>query len=209
MNTIKINNQLKQWGYTFLVCIISALSSIEPSVAQSNAEPPEFPAVAQDRPRSRQPNSSPFNPPTLPSEQFPPLPPPQPLPQPPIEQQLPPPDQLIPQPQPSQPLTPGDIPGTIRVQRFEIVGSTIFTPEELSAVTAPYVGRDLSFAQLLQVRSDITQIYVDQGYITSGAVIPPQTIEDGVVTIQVVEGRLETINAQVHDGSIPATFVVG
>lgn len=194
MNTIKINKQLKHWGYTSLVCIISALSSIEPSVAQSNVEPLEFPAVAQERPRSSQRNSSPFNPPTPPSEQFPPLPLPQPLPQPPLEEQLPPPEQLIPQPQPSQPLTPGDIPGTIRVQRFEVVGSTVFTPAELAAVTAPYVGRNLSFAELLQMRSAITQLYVDQGYITSGAVIPPQTIEDGVVTIQVVEGRLEDIN---------------
>jgi hemolysin activation/secretion protein len=89
---------------------------------------------------------------------------------------------------------PGDIPGTIRVERFEVLGSTVFTSEELAAVTDAFVERDLSFADLLQVRSAITQLYVDQGYVTSGAVIPPQTIEDGVVTIQVVEGNLTEVN---------------
>jgi hemolysin activation/secretion protein len=198
MNTKQINKRLWQEGCWLLPCMIIFLNSIEPSCAQTRIEsfeaPSIAPSVAQDRPRSRQPNSAPFNPPTLPSEEFPPLPSPQPLPQPPIEDQLPPPDQLLPQPQPSQPLTPGDIPSTIRVQRFEVVGSTVFTPEELAAVTDPYVGQALSFAELLQVRSAITQLYVDQGYITSGAVIPPQTIAEGVVTIQVVEGRLDAIN---------------
>jgi hemolysin activation/secretion protein len=53
------------------------------------------------------------------------------------------------------------------------------------------------FAELLQVRSAITQRYVDQGYVTSGAFIPSgQLIEGGVVTIQVVEGKLAEIQVK-------------
>lgn len=130
-----------------------------------------------------------------PSETPPPITPPEPIPVPPLEEdQLPPPEELIPQPQPDLPLEPGDIPARIRVDRFDVVGSTVFSPEELATVTNPFVGRELSFAELLQVRSAITQLYVDRGYITSGAVIPPQTIEDGVVIVQVIEGRLTEIN---------------
>jgi hemolysin activation/secretion protein len=86
------------------------------------------------------------------------------------------------------------VPATIYVDRFNIEGSTVFTPAQLAAVTAPYEKRNLSFAELLQARSAVTQLYVDRGYITSGAFIPPQTLEGGVVTIQVVEGSLESIN---------------
>jgi len=39
----------------------------------------------------------------------------------------------------------------------------------------------------------VAQLYIDQGYITSGALIPPQTFRGGVVRIQVVEGRVEVI----------------
>ena len=112
----------------------------------------------------------------------PPLPPPEDLLQPPIRT-----------PTPSQPL-PGKVPETIIVKRFEVVGSTVFGPERLAKVLAPFTQKPISFAEVFQARSAITQLYIDQGYITSGAYIPPQTFQGGVVRIHVVEGRLENIN---------------
>ncbi|HEY9629054.1 MAG TPA: ShlB/FhaC/HecB family hemolysin secretion/activation protein [Coleofasciculaceae cyanobacterium] len=122
--------------------------------------------------------------PTLPERPLPPLPPPE--------------DLLPPQPTADPEATPepesGEVPATIYVERFQVEGSTVFSTEDLAPVTAPFEKRDLSFAELLQVRSLITQLYVDQGYVTSGAYIPPQTLENGIVTIQVIEGSLEDIN---------------
>lgn len=114
--------------------------------------------------------------------------------------QLPPPDELLQPPgsTPQSPSIPGDVPDTIYVERFVINGSTVFSVEELAAVTEEFEQRDLSFAQLLQARSAVTQLYVDNGYITSGAFIPPQTLDEGVVTIQVLEGTLEEINVEVE-----------
>jgi hemolysin activation/secretion protein len=115
---------------------------------------------------------------------------------------LPPPEQLL-NPSPSTPQSPEPIPEkvpeTIRVKRFEFTGNTAISDEELRAATEKFIGRDISFAELFQARSIVTQFYVDRGYITSGALIPPQTLQgedaDGVVvTIQVVEGGLEAIN---------------
>jgi hemolysin activation/secretion protein len=117
----------------------------------------------------------------------------QPLPEQPLPQ-LPPPEELLPPPQtPATPAEP-DVPATILVNGFEVVGSTVFTTEDFARVTASFTGRSLSFAELLQARSAITQLYVDQGYVTSGAFIPPQTLEGGIVKIQVVEGSLTEIN---------------
>jgi hemolysin activation/secretion protein len=120
-----------------------------------------------------------------------PLPEAQPLPV------LPPPDQLlpIPSPTPTQPeVTPETISTTLVVERFEFVGNTVFSALELAKVTAPYTNRQISFTELLQVRSEITKLYVNQGYVTSGAIIPTQTIKNGVVVVQLVEGSLEKIN---------------
>lgn len=80
------------------------------------------------------------------------------------------------------------------MKRFEVVGSTVFSTADLDQVLAPFTNRSLSFAELFQARSAVTQLYIERGYITSGALIPPQTIQDGVVKIQVVEGVLEAIN---------------
>ncbi|MFS0517647.1 ShlB/FhaC/HecB family hemolysin secretion/activation protein [Nostoc sp. UIC 10607] len=132
------------------------------------------------------------------------LPPPQdvqppslsPPPSPELPQPLPPPAELfppsVPTPKPEEPL-PGNFPQTIVVERFEVIGSTVFSPEELALATAEFTKRPISLTEVYQARSKITDLYVQNGYITSGAYIPPQTIQSGVVKIQVVEGKLEDI----------------
>ncbi|OYE05044.1 hemolysin activation/secretion protein [Nostoc sp. 'Peltigera membranacea cyanobiont' 232] len=79
------------------------------------------------------------------------------------------------------------------VERFEVLGSTVFSPKELAKATAEFTKRPISLTEVYQARSKITDLYVRNGYITSGAYIPPQTIQSGVVKIQVVEGKLEDI----------------
>ncbi|MGK7927857.1 MAG: ShlB/FhaC/HecB family hemolysin secretion/activation protein, partial [Spirulina sp.] len=118
--------------------------------------------------------------PPLPEETLPILPPPEELLAPSQQQGIP--DEELP-----------ETPATFFVERFEVVGSTVFKPEELIEITAPFAGSELTFAEVLQVRADITQLYIDRGYISSGAIIPPQNIADGTVVIQVVEGSLEEI----------------
>ncbi len=126
------------------------------------------------------------------------IPPSQPTPQPPATTQpLPPPEQLL--TPPSVTPQPGEapessVPGTLTVKSFEFTGNTVISSQELATVTAPFTNRPISFAELLQARSAVTQLYIDKGYVTSGALIPTQTLTEGVVTIQVVEGSLESIN---------------
>ena len=86
------------------------------------------------------------------------------------------------------------IPKSVTIEVFEIVGSTVFSQEELQKVVRPFLGRPLSFAELFQVRSAITKLYTDNGYINSGAYIPEQEINSGKLTIQILEGELEAIN---------------
>jgi hemolysin activation/secretion protein len=89
--------------------------------------------------------------------------------------------------------TPDDSNAKFSVSRIEVVGSTVFTPEQFAVITNPFIGRELSFTELLQVKDAITKFYTDQGYVTTGAVITPQTVEVGVIKIQVIEGSLEEI----------------
>jgi hemolysin activation/secretion protein len=138
------------------------------------------------------------------SPQVPPTPPPQDI-VPPTDQTplqtptpapLPPPEELLSPsqtPPPPQPI-PGKVPEKITVERFEVIGSTVFSPQELDRVLASFTKRPISFNELFQARSAVTQLYIDRGYITSGALIPPQTLSGGVVKIQVVEGSLEEIS---------------
>lgn len=79
------------------------------------------------------------------------------------------------------------------VRRFELTGNTVFTAEELAVVTAPYQNRTLSAEEVQEARRQLTLYYVERGYLNSGAIIPDQQVKDGVVHIQIIEGRLSEV----------------
>ncbi|MBN4003536.1 ShlB/FhaC/HecB family hemolysin secretion/activation protein [Nostoc sp. LPT] len=121
---------------------------------------------------------------------------PSPPPSPEVPQPLPPPAELFPPSAPTPTLEEppsGNFPQTIVVERFEVIGSTVFSAQQLAQATAEFTKRPISQTELFQARSKITELYVKNGYITSGALIPPQKIQSGVVKIQVIEGKLEDI----------------
>lgn len=132
---------------------------------------------------------------------LPELPPPQDV-QPPSPRQslpsprprLPPPSELL---KPSKP-TPSDeqfpaIEQIFVVEQFEITGNTVFSVEKLTELLKEFTNKPINFEKLLEARSKITQFYIDEGYVTSGAYIPEQTLTDGIVQIEIIEGQLEDI----------------
>lgn len=111
---------------------------------------------------------------------------------------------------PTAPPTPEevlDVPGTITVRQFEFVGNTAFSQAELSQIVSEFVGKPVTFAQLIQAANKVTELYVQRGYITSGAYIPRQEIEAGIVKIQVLEGSLEEIEVNIAKGRLNPDYV--
>ncbi|MEM6252506.1 MAG: ShlB/FhaC/HecB family hemolysin secretion/activation protein [Cyanobacteria bacterium P01_D01_bin.156] len=98
--------------------------------------------------------------------------------------------------------SPSDIPAeiipeptgpTVTVQGFEVSGSTVFDTSDFDAVLSPLVGQASGIDELRQAADAITQLYLNQGYITSRAVLPNQPVTDGIIRLQVIEGSLEEI----------------
>jgi hemolysin activation/secretion protein len=58
---------------------------------------------------------------------------------------------------------------------------------------ADYVGKGVSSEDLESIRLALTRLYVSAGYINCGAVLPDQTVESGVVTYKLVEGKLTDV----------------
>ncbi|PZO42440.1 MAG: hemolysin activation/secretion protein [Pseudanabaena frigida] len=157
--------------YTSLGLVDSIFLTLSPMAAQTNRANSLTPQIVAPTLRS-------------PSEQ-PPVKPPSPLPSPD--------DLLKPSREPTTPKQDSPVTGTITVSRFEVLGNTVFTDEELVRILKPFTNRPISFSELLQARSQVTDLYVSRGYITSGAFIPTQNLQQGVVRIQVIEGSLEEI----------------
>lgn len=111
-------------------------------------------------------------------------------------------------PMPEVPSTPGYRGGAkIRVERLRLEGNEILSAEELERAAAPWLGRDLSYAEISALRDALTLAYVDRGYVSSGAIVPAQSVEDGVLRVQIVEGTIAEIETTV-DGRLREAFVI-
>lgn len=89
-------------------------------------------------------------------------------------------------------------PGTVRVHVRDIMvtGYTVFSDEEIAQVTAPYKNRTLTTEDLERLRLALTLMYINKGYLTSGAIIPDQEVQAGVIAVHMIEGRLTRIDVQ-------------
>jgi hemolysin activation/secretion protein len=94
--------------------------------------------------------------------------------------------------------TAQDLPALARVsvREIELTGNTVFSTAELAQYTKPYVGRQITFEDLQAVSHALTLHYIQRGYVNSGAVVPDQVVRNGVITIQIVEGRLTRIEVE-------------
>ncbi|MEC4984691.1 MAG: ShlB/FhaC/HecB family hemolysin secretion/activation protein [Oscillatoria sp. PMC 1068.18] len=82
---------------------------------------------------------------------------------------------------------------SIFVKTVEVVGNTVLA-DEITSLKKTYENQEVTFEELLELRSAITQLYLDNGYITSGAFLPNnQDLSSGTIQIQVVEGDIEQI----------------
>ena len=82
----------------------------------------------------------------------------------------------------------GQVPGGISttVSRFVFEGNTLLSTATLQAAVLPYVGKSLNFSQLQAAVADVASAYRNAGWVAQ-AYLPRQEVEQGVVTIQVVE----------------------
>lgn len=108
-------------------------------------------------------------------------------------------------PAPKLSATPDASP-TFLVKEFRITGNKVFDEDTLLAVLTPFLNQHTGFEGLREAANAITSYYVERGYLLARGVLPGQTIVDGVVEIQVVEGRIGKIDLN-NQSRLSDTFV--
>lgn len=81
----------------------------------------------------------------------------------------------------------------VYIRRVEVLGNTVLPAAALATIVSGYEQRELSFEQLEALRLELTRAYTEAGYVNSGVLLPDQDVTDGVLTLQVVEGRLQAL----------------
>ncbi len=85
---------------------------------------------------------------------------------------------------------------TVRIESVRFVGNTVFTEAELSAALGEVKGRTFDLAGLRALAGKITDHYRTHGYPFARTLVPAQGLADGVLTLQIVEGRYGKVQAQ-------------
>lgn len=81
---------------------------------------------------------------------------------------------------------------TLVVRRFDIDPSDILSQEELATITDRYVGRAIPVDELNVMVAELDALYEAKGFVAR-AVLPAQTITDGIVHVQLIEGRIHSV----------------
>jgi hemolysin activation/secretion protein len=80
-----------------------------------------------------------------------------------------------------------------------VEGMTAIDRSAVNACTSELTGTRVGAAGLVGLTSCVTQLYRDRDYFLSRAIIPPQQVRDGVLTVRVIEGYIAAIQPEGFD----------
>lgn len=84
----------------------------------------------------------------------------------------------------------------IQVQSITVKDATLLDTDEIDQLTAPYVGREVTLAELQELGQKLTALYREKGYVTSRVFIPPQEVEGGQLVLQATEGMVGEVSVE-------------
>lgn len=115
---------------------------------------------------------------------------------------------------PSAPVTPAPTSSNIPAEaekihfvlkQMRIEGVTAYSQKQLRSLYQESIGKDIRLSEIYHIAEVITQRYRHDGYVLSHAVVPPQQITGGTVTIVVTEGSIGEVHTQGTYKETPVT----
>src|SRR5262245_28722777 len=79
------------------------------------------------------------------------------------------------------------------IRDFFVQGNNLLLPDQVESILAPFIGPRRSFQDIEAARAALEEAYHKLGYPTIAVTVPEQTVEFGVFTLVVYEGRLQSI----------------
>ena len=82
------------------------------------------------------------------------------------------------------------------LNRLTVEGSTVYTPDTLRPFYAQYLSTEVTLAQIYGIVDTLTARYRNDGYILSQVIVPAQSVEEGSVRLQAIEGYLDDVRVE-------------
>ncbi|MCI5060179.1 MAG: BamA/TamA family outer membrane protein [Alphaproteobacteria bacterium] len=84
---------------------------------------------------------------------------------------------------------------------LQLNGVSTYSHDQLYKLYGDMIGTEISLADLYAIANRMTLKYRNDGYVLTQVVVPPQTIENGIAELQIVEGFIDSVIIQGGDNS--------
>ena len=85
---------------------------------------------------------------------------------------------------------------TFSVSRYEVAGNTVLSQAQIDSVLTNHTGPAISIADLRKGLGELQLLYRNFGYPTIYASLPQQKITNGVVRVDIIEGKLSRVKVE-------------
>jgi hemolysin activation/secretion protein len=94
-------------------------------------------------------------------------------------------------PVPARDVPPGGRP--IQVDRFELTGNSVISTPTLQRILRQYEGATMTLEDVYAIADQLTAFYHSQGYGLANVTVPAQRVDQGVIQLEVIEGRVADV----------------
>ncbi len=88
---------------------------------------------------------------------------------------------------------------SFQLNDINLKGATVYPPDELKSYFTGLIGKNVTLKQLKAVTANITAKYRNDGYVLAQVYIPKQTLKDGLLQLDVLEGSIADVKIQGDD----------
>jgi len=92
----------------------------------------------------------------------------------------------------------------ITITEFQFEGNTVFSDQQLQELLSEFTNSQITIDKIHEAKELITKLYISSGYVNSGAILPDQKINDGVIKFTIVEGKLSKVTLAEGSGFHPS-----
>lgn len=95
------------------------------------------------------------------------------------------------------------------ILEYVVEGNTVLSAIAIERAVYPYLGPGRDLSDVEKARTDLEKAYHDAGYLTVAVDIPEQQVKGGLVTIKVIEGKVERLKVSGNRYSLRSDIRAG
>ncbi|MGH8809834.1 MAG: POTRA domain-containing protein, partial [Noviherbaspirillum sp.] len=89
-----------------------------------------------------------------------------------------------------------DAVGRFEITRFAVNGNTLLTPQDIDKILKPFTGKERNFGDVQMALEALEAAYQQRGFNVVQVVLPEQELNQGVVTLRVVETKVGKVRIE-------------